>query len=85
MQKSDITLERLRKKMSPSAKVFPLKPRSTEMLSSGSLTTLNRSGTKQKRAKVEILVSCFTRELHSEREKKRKKRLSSRKSTNPVW
>ena len=46
--------------MSPSAKVFPLKPRSTEMLSSGSLTTLNRSGTKQKRAKVEISASCFT-------------------------
>ena len=62
MQKSDITLERLRKKMSPSAKVFPLKLRSTEMLSSGSLTTLNRSGTKQKREKVEISASCFTRE-----------------------
>lgn len=27
--------------MSPSAKVFPLKPRSAEMLSSGSLTTLS--------------------------------------------
>ena len=63
MQKSDITLEQLSKKinlMSPSTKVFPLKPRSTEMLSSGSSTTLNRSSTKQKWAKVEISVCCFT-------------------------
>lgn len=53
MQKSEITIELRMKQninfMQPSAKVFPLKPRSLEMLSSGSLTTLDKARVIKKR------------------------------------
>jgi hypothetical protein len=69
--------------MSPSAKVFPLKPRSTEMLSSGSLTTLYKTSIKNKNAKVSNFVCMLHAQITPR--KKEEKTVSSRESTNPIW
>lgn len=77
--------------MLPSAKVFPLKPRSVEMLSSGSLTTLIRQNKNIKIHTFHLMaLYLWKRKLVVVKKKKRHKEIAdksktSRQRANPIW
>lgn len=76
--------------MLPSAKVFPLKPRSVEMLSSGSLTTLIRQNKNIKIHTFHLMALYLCKRKLVVVKKKRHKEIAdksktSRQRANPIW